>query len=336
MKKLAVLLPTYNAAPYIRESIDSVLNQSFGNFDLYIYDDFSTDNTEEIISQYKDQRIFYRKNIANLGIAKSLNKGLDELLPHYEFIARMDADDWSYPNRFEKQLEFLDKNKEIILCGTQGYWLQDMRQNPVSGWEYPTNHEYINCCLLFTASFGHSSVIFRSDNFQKNNLRYNETINTCEDWDLWTRVVKTGQVANLPDFFMKYRILENSNHRSPLNLKKHFEERSTIISGFWTYSHITLSSEQVYEYYYQISQLSKSDFITKIKLLVDVFNSFYVYNANSLVTADRKKLSYLLSRRILDYWKRSKVSRIDPQIWLFLIKAVKFENKFKLLKSIIK
>ena len=80
MKKLAVLLPAYNAALYIKASIDSILNQTFHDFDLYIYDDCSTDNTAEIISSYNNSRIFYSKNVANLGIAKTLNKGLDELL----------------------------------------------------------------------------------------------------------------------------------------------------------------------------------------------------------------------------------------------------------------
>ena len=92
MKKLAVLLPTYNASPYIKSSIDSLLDQTFSDFDIYIYDDFSTDDTSEIIDSYNHPRIFYRKNESNLGIAKTLNKGLEELLFHYEYIARARAE----------------------------------------------------------------------------------------------------------------------------------------------------------------------------------------------------------------------------------------------------
>jgi glycosyltransferase involved in cell wall biosynthesis len=336
MKKLAVLLPTYNAAAYLKESIDSILNQTFAHLDLYVYDDCSTDNTEEIISEYDDSRLFYRKNIKNSGIAKTLNKGLEELLPHYEYIARMDADDWAYPERFQKQIDYLYKNQQIVMCGTQGYWLKDIHQNPVSGWRYPISNEYIKCYLLFAASFGHSSLIFRSEPFQKFNLRYNETIETCEDWDFWIRIVKNGPVANLPDFMMKYRILENSNHRALKKSEKHFQERSIIISNYWVEFKIVLSPEQVFDYYFGNKVLSPSNFIIKIKILIDAFNLLYASTKDNLVLEERRKFSYLLTRRILDYWKRSKVNRFNPLIWGVIVKEVKFINTIKLIKSLIR
>lgn len=332
MKKLAVLLPTYNAAAYLNKSIDSILSQTFVNFDLYIYDDFSTDNSEEIIAQYNDSRLYYRKNTANFGIAKTLNIGLDELLPCYEYVARMDADDWSYPERFEKQLLFLDKNQETIMCGTQGFWLKHMDLNLDTGWEYPTEHNYIKCFLLFAATFGHSSVIFRSESMLKHKLRYNETIETCEDWDLWIRVIKKGIVANLPDFLMKYQILDDSNHRSTEKIKKHFEERSKIIANYWANFNVILSPEQVYEYYYSNKVLSKSDFLKKLNILIVIFNNFYSDNVQGLSIADRKNLSSILSSKILDFWKRSKVNKFDLMTWFLIVKEVKFINKLKFLK----
>ena len=336
MKKLAILLPTYNAALYLKDSIDSILNQTFADFDLNVYDDCSTDNTEEIITRYNDTRLFYRKNNENLGIAKTLNKGLEELLPNYEYIARMDADDWAYPERFEKQLDFLEKNQEIAMCGTQGYWLKDINQNPMTGWKYPLNNDYIKCYLLFAASFGHSSVIFRSGSIQKQKLRYNETITTCEDWDLWIRVAKAGSVANLPDFLMKYRILENSNHRSPQKSKKHLEERSIIISEHWSDFDILLSPEEVFEYYYDNKTPLKSEFVFKIKSLINTFNNLSANTKQSLVVEERKNFSYMLARKILDYWKRSKVSRLNPILWIVIVKEVTFMNRIKLLKSLIR
>jgi len=336
MRKLAVLMPSYNAAAYLKESIDSILNQSFEEFDLYIYDDCSKDHTKEIISQYQDPRVFYRENTANSGIAKTLNRGLEELLPHYDYIARMDADDWAYPQRFQKQLGFLDKNQEISMCGTQGYWLKDINQNPVTGWGYPIKNDYIKYYLLFAASFGHSSVIFRSDNFQKQKLRYNETIATCEDWDLWIRVAKGNKVANLPDFLMKYRILENSNHRSPQKIKKHLEERSKIISNYWVDFDIALKPEEIYEYYYDNKGIVKSEFVKKIKILIKIFNQLCKTSTNNMVQEEKKDFSYMLARKMLDYWKRSKVSRFDPAIWILIVKEVKFVNKIKLLRSQIR
>lgn len=336
MNKLAVLLPAYNAAAYLNESIDSVLNQTFKNFDLYVYDDCSTDNTEKIISDYKDSRLFYRKNEQNIGIAKTLNIGLEELLPHYEYIARMDADDWAYPERFQKQLDFLGKNQEVVLCGTQGYWLKDINQNPVSGWKYPVNNEYIKCYLLFAASFHHQSIVLQSKFFIKTNLRYDETIATCEDWDLWTRVVKEGKVANLREFLIRCRILPFSNHHSPLNKKRHYEERSKIISNYWSEFNGALSPEEVYEYYYGDKIIAKSDFIGKIKILINAFNLLYVNTAHNLDLNEKMSLRYLMARRILDFWKRSKASRFNPMIWIVILKDVKFMNKIKLIRSIIR
>lgn len=336
MKKLAVLLPTYNAAAYLNESIDSILNQTFTDFDLYIYDDCSTDHTEKIISKYKDARLFYRKNAENSGIAKTLNKGLEELLPQYEYIGRMDADDWCYPERFQKQIDFLDENIEIIMCGTQGYWLKNMSQDTLNLWRYPTNHNYIKCNLLFSASFGHTSIIFKSHFLISSKLRYDESINTCEDWDLWTRIVMLGSVANLPDFLMKYRVLENSNHRSILNRKKHLEERSLIIAAHWKNFEINITPQQVFEFYYDTKIVSITEFKSKMKILIKIFNAFVNNNLEDLTTKEKGKFCYLLARRVLDYWKRSKVSRFNPNLWFIVVKEVTFMNKFKLLKSIIK
>jgi glycosyltransferase involved in cell wall biosynthesis len=337
MKKLAVLLPTYNAEAYIKQSIDSLLNQTFNGFDLYIYDDCSTDNTVEIVFSYNDSRIFYRKNEANSGIAATLNKGLDELLPHYEYIARMDADDWAYPQRFEKQLAFLDKQKEIVVCGTQGYWLKDINQNPLTGWEYPVDSEYIKYYLLFAATFGHSAIILRSQDFIKNSLRYDEAIATCEDWELWVRVSKIGKMANLPDFLMKYRILENSNHRSPLKIQRHLEERSAIISDYWSYFDISISSQEVYDLYFSKNKVSKKEFYLNIQKLITAFNVIYYYSLNCNFSLwDRDEFSYMLARKILNYWKRSGRSRLSPLSWLVIVYKVEFMNKIKLVKSIIR
>lgn len=336
MKKLAVLLPTYNTALYIKASIDSILNQTFHDFDLYIYDDCSTDNTAEIISSYSNSRIFYSKNVANLGIAKTLNKGLDELLPHYEFIARMDADDWAYPQRFEKQLNFLNKNKEIVLCGTQGYWLKDINQNPTDGWKYPTDSEYIKYYLLFAATFGHSSVVFRSQNIANYNLRYDETITTCEDWELWVRISKIGKMANLPDYLMKYRILENSNHRSSEKINKHLEERSKIISDYWSYFGIPFFEQEIYELYFGKMAVSRNEFKAKIKKLINSFNNIYRIAKSNLSIKDRNDFRYLLARKILNYWNRSQISRYSPLLWIMIVAEVKFMNKIKLVKSIIR
>ena len=333
MKKLAVLMPTYNCEKYLQESIDSILNQTYSDFDFYIYDDCSTDNTQSLIQRYTDPRIIYIKNAKNLGIASTLNLGLERLLPTYEFIARMDADDWAFPGRFQKQIDFLEYNKSVMLCGTQGFWLKNMLENPLSGWEYPVKHNYLKLYLLYGASFGHSSILIRSDLLRTNNLRYNETIKTCEDWDLWIKISKIGEVANLPDFLMKYRIVFNSNHRALENKMLHLKERSIIISKYWKDFNIELSPEQVFEYYYETNLICGHDFYFKLNILIDTFNELFLNHAQSLILLDRKQFSYMLARRILDFWKRSGISRCNPIVWSVLLNKIKFINTMKLIRS---
>ena len=336
MKKLAVLMPTYNAEHFLKISIDSVLNQTYADFDLYIYDDCSVDNTEELITNYKDSRVFYRKNNINLGIAKTLNAGLEELLPKYKYIARMDADDWCYPERFEKQVEFLDKNTKVNLLGTQGFWQKDITQNNSNRWKYPLTHAFLKYQLLFSASFGHSSIMLRCDSFLHEKFKYDEKINTCEDWDLWIRVSKVLQIANLDDFLMKYRIDPNSNHRSSQNRKIHLEERSKIISEYWNSFKISISNHQVYEFYYDSIKYSDIEFSSILKFWIDVFNLIYEKSNDELSSLEQKQFSYLLSRRILDFWKRSGKSRWDLRLWYQIIIGLKVASKVKLIKSMIR
>lgn len=333
MKTLAVLMPTYNAAAYLRDSISSILSQTYSDFDLYIYDDNSSDNSEEIIKSYKDSRIYYRKNDVNLGISKTLNKGLGELLENYQFIARMDADDWSYPERFQKQINFLKENKSFALCGTQGFWLSNIAETPLTGWQYPTDNNYIGLYLLFAASFGHSSVILRSEVFLLNELKYNENIKTCEDWDLWVKTSKISKVHNLPDFLMKYRIVPTSNHRLVENKKLHLKERSMIIANYWKAFNIDLTPEQVFEYYYESHTVAIANFDSKLIKLIDCFNLLYLNYTKDLNQVDKKKISYLLARRIGDFIKRANISRYNFKTWVILLSQIKFINSVKLIKS---
>ena len=333
MKKLAVLMPTYNCAKYLQESIDSILNQTYSDFDLYIYDDCSTDHSFEIIKSYTDDRIFYIKNSENLGIAKTLNLGLEYLLPNYEYIARMDADDWCFPERFQKQLDFMDANQEIAMSGTQGYWLKEMDKIQLNNWLQPVNYNYIKLYLLFGASFGHQTIIFRSQVIKGNNFYYDVNVKTCEDWDLWTRIVQKQIIVNLPDFLLKNRIVPTSNHRSIENKKIHLKERSIIISNYWKTFDISLSPEQIFEYYYDTDISIQDNFLSKLKILIDSFNELFLKHALNLEKEDKNNFSYLLARKIVDFKKRSTISKYNPFVWFILLTRVKFMNTVRLIKS---
>ena len=116
MKKISVLMPAYNAEKYIGEAIESILNQTYKDFEFIIINDGSIDRTEDIILSYDDPRIIYLKNKENSGIVASLNNGLKQAKGQY--VARMDADDISLPTRFEKQLQYMESNQHIFVLGT--------------------------------------------------------------------------------------------------------------------------------------------------------------------------------------------------------------------------
>lgn len=336
MKRLAVLLPTYNAASYIRDSIDSILNQTFEDFHLYIYDDSSSDDTEKIVAGYDDRRIFYRKNQENLGIAKTLNIGLDNLLPQYKYVARMDADDWCYPQRFEMQLKMFEQDADLIMCGTQGYWLTDLNKLPLVKWKYPIKYNALKLSLLFSGSFGHSSVIFNSEFLIKNDIRYDDSIETCEDWELWTRILELGKAKNLPEFLMKYRILPLSNHRNPKKKELHLKERSSIIVKQWKNFGFKVNDIDLFFFYFNKQKIIESEFKRILKLFIKLFNDIDTVELKKLNKQDKEYFRYRFARNILTYWKNSGISRFSPKIWLIIFLNVKFMKKIKLLKSIVR
>jgi hypothetical protein len=248
----------------------------------------------------------------------------------------MDADDWAFPDRFEKQLNFIESKPHVALVGTQGFWLKDINFLPKDGWTYPTANNYLRLYLLFGASFGHSSVVLRSKTFISNNLRYNETIKTCEDWDLWIRVSKVAEINNLPDFLMKYRIVSNSNHRSVENKIIHLQERSAIISSYWQNFNVDLTPHQIFEFYYNNDIAEKANFNENLGTIVNTFNHLFLNHAHPLNFKDKGMLSYMLIRKVLDFWKRSNISRYNLSTWFLLLLKVRFINKFRLIKSLIR
>src|SRR5690606_5902322 len=156
----SVILPAYNAELYLREAIDSVLTQTFNDFELIVLNDGSIDQTENIILSYDDSRIIYVKNEQNLGLIGTLNKGM--ALAKGKYIARMDADDICFPERFEKQVAFLENNKEYIICGTSAYrFHNDILDR--KAFNVPLSDESIRVRLLFNSGFIHPSVMFRAD-----------------------------------------------------------------------------------------------------------------------------------------------------------------------------
>ena len=185
---------------WLRESIESILTQTLTDFEFIIINDGSTNNAEEVILSYKDMRIKYIKQ-ENQGLAKSLNNGMD--IAQGEYIARMDSDDISLPERFEKQISFLEKNPEISLVGTS-YEMFPERKIVL----HPDKVKFVD--LLKGCFIAHPTVMFRKADFEKYNLKYNETFKAAQDYDLWSRAIRYLNFANLEEVLLKYRHHEES------------------------------------------------------------------------------------------------------------------------------
>ncbi len=208
--KVTVLMPVYNAALFLREAIESILSQSFRDFELLIINDGSTDNSIQIIESFSDLRIKVVNNEQNLGVIKSRNKGL--VLARGEYIANMDADDISLSSRLEKQVQFLDRHPEVVVLATkltlideegkgQGYWKDDYNCTTIE--QIKQTLPVINC-------IGQPTVMMRNDIVKK--IRYNEKFLHNEDWGLWLNILSNGHViAKLEETLVNYRIHTNSS-----------------------------------------------------------------------------------------------------------------------------
>lgn len=199
--KVTVLMPVYNGEKYLREAIDSILNQTFTDFEFLIINDGSTDASVDIINSYDDPRIRLLHNKQNLKLIATLNKGL--ALANGTYIARMDCDDISLPTRLEKQVEFMDENEHIGLCGT---WIQFMgERNGVIG-KYPNLNQELKVRILFSNCFAHPSVIIRKNFFDIYNLKYDENYLHVEDYALWIKCCQFFAVANIEEVLLRYRM----------------------------------------------------------------------------------------------------------------------------------
>ncbi|MFA6391471.1 MAG: glycosyltransferase [Patescibacteria group bacterium] len=198
---ITVLLPVYNGEKYIKEAIESILNQKFTNFELLIIDDCSTDRSGRIIQDFKDPRIRFFSNKNNLGLIKTLNTGIS--LAQGEYIARMDQDDVSLPHRLEKQIAFLDAHSEIGVCGT-GFRIIDQEGTLKNEIHFPNRPLLFSWKLHFFSPLAHPTVMMRTS-LVKEMGGYNTKATYYEDYDLWIRLNSITKLTNLDDILFHLR-----------------------------------------------------------------------------------------------------------------------------------
>lgn len=205
LKAITVLMSVYNEKKeFLEKSIESILGQTFPNFEFLLINDCSTEKScRDILASYatKDERIKLIENERNLGLTKSLNKGLNVATGQY--IARIDSDDVADPNRLEKQLRFMQKNSAYALCGSWAY-LIDENGNITGEKKFSTDYQAIKKKLVFFNFFTHSSLFFKK-NIALKNGGYNEKMKKAQDYDFILKISARNPIANIPEFLCFYR-----------------------------------------------------------------------------------------------------------------------------------
>lgn len=262
-KNVSVVMAVFNGEAYLREAIDSILNQTLNNFEFIIINDCSTDTSGDIIKTYDDKRIVFLQNNVNIGLAASLNKGIAAASGKY--IARMDADDVSLPNRLAKQVDYLDKHENVVVLGTSAEFI-DILGEKICTYFPPTVDEIMR--TVFPGSpFIHPSVIFRKAVFVEAgqypaHMRYGG-----EDPILFGRMAKYGQIANLSEALIKYRLVPGAMSRKPAVFRAYL---SGLINKEINGEHITSEelrklfvlyksaapADALYDYHYEIAKLN--------------------------------------------------------------------------------
>ena len=234
LPRVTVLMTVYNGEKYLKECMDSVLNQTFKDFEFLILDDCSTDSSVDIIKSYNDTRIRLIENRENLGQVKSLNIGLD--YARGEYVARMDQDDLMLKARLEKQLDFMQRSPDVCVVGTWGKAI-DEKGRRFAKYCFPVRYEeIIGSILCGRHFFMHIAALFRKDTVIDAG-KYNESFSLAEDYELWTRLLlKKYKLVNIPEYLVKFRYhSENSSRKFPeIQLKSFCTATSNflkIISG---------------------------------------------------------------------------------------------------------
>ena len=202
---VTVLMPVYNGEAYLREAIQSILDQTYKNFIFLIINDGSTDKTEEIIMSFDDNRIQYIKNSENLRLVKTLNKGLSLIKTKY--VARMDADDISLPERLERQVDFMEEYSDVGLSGT---WCRTIGESEESVIHYETQHDLICFKQLFQIQIVHPSCMIRMEVLNKMDKLFDESFIHAEDYELFTRMSHYTKLGNIPYVLHLYRKHSNA------------------------------------------------------------------------------------------------------------------------------
>ena len=252
--KVTVFIPVYNREQYVGEAIESILAQTFSNFEILLVDDGSTDSSVDMIRSFSDPRIRLVCNEKNLGIPKTRNRGVE--LARGEYMAMLDSDDRAYPHRLEKQIAFLDSHPEYAQVGS---WcrMMDAKGNILNKVKrQPTLSEEIHAQFLFRCAMSNRSIMARTTILQE--YGYRNDFPRCQDYELHVRLTKTFKVGNLPECLVYGRIHPQQITGQTTDLGD--AKKQEIISGQLHELGVTFSQKDLHPHL-TLSRMRKSNFV---------------------------------------------------------------------------
>lgn len=290
LPEISVVMPVYNAEKYLNEAIDSVLNQTYSNFELIILNDKSTDSSKAIIESYlaKDSRIVFIDKETNVGPANLRNEGFD--LARGTYIALLDADDIAKPTRFEKQIAVLKNNSEIGVCGTWFTTFGDKEKSKVI--QHPEKHNQIKVNFLIDCTIGNSTAFFRKEIL--GDIRYDKEYVPVEDYHLWSRLIVKTHFYIIQESLVDYRIHDSNISQTKIDNVKRSNRRIKI--GLLKQFGIEETNSNLNSYIQLIEGQKGLDF-EEIKLVSECYNHFINQN-NILENFDATLLEKMLQKSI--------------------------------------
>ena len=282
---VSVVMANYNTEEeYLRSAIESILNQTYSNFEFIIIDDGSTNDSVSIIESYDDERIVLVKNSENIGVTKSKNKGLD--ICHGEFMAVMDSDDISMPNRLEKQIKYLREHENVIVCGTGVECIGDWEKRRPNKIICPTieDRESYRIHLLFgnRPLIIHPSAMLNRKLMLEYSVRYDDSLLFAQDYKLWVSCSQVADCVILPEILLKYRVHDKQISIAKKEIQRKNHDRVVQEQLEWLHlpaTEVTLWYQYVLTFN---SQPYDSNIKEWIKKIIRANKKYRIYNQSLL------------------------------------------------------
>lgn len=271
---VSVLIPCYNAEKHVEQALRSIMTQTYTNLEIIAINDCSTDKTREILLELAsaDKRIKVIDNEVNLRLIATLNKGIS--LCNGAYIARMDADDISLPQRIEKEVLFLEKNKDIDIVSTLFYAFPSSNPNKRSLHHNPAKPEELQAYMLFKSGVCHPASMIRKRVFCELGLKFESQYLHVEDYALWSEAIYKTKIANIPEPLLLYRVHENQV--SSLNEQQQTENKKLVFKIHCKY--LDLPQDEEYLNIYSsvaecVPKIPSTEYLYRCeKLMVDFIN----------------------------------------------------------------